>query len=159
MTLRLVPITLRTARRFIAEHHSHNLPPNGWLFGVGVQADENLVAVGVAARCKAKALDRLEHVEIIRVATDCTPMVCSMAYGHLCSAAKHLGRTRAYSYTLAGEPGTCLKAAGFELDTPTAGDVRGWAGHGRIRVDVDLFGDPRVPPGRKVRWRRELVHA
>lgn len=153
--LRLVPITLRDARRFVAQHHSHNDPPAGWLFGVGVARGDDLVAVGVAARVRARALDRLDAVEIVRVATDRTPMACSMIYGHLCSAAKHLGRSRAYTYTLASEPATCVKAAGFVFD----GTVRAedWERPGRPRYATDLFGTPRTPPGEKCRWRRDLV--
>lgn len=157
MTLRLVPVTLRDARRFIAEHHSHNAPPTGWLFGVGVEeVGGGLVAVGIAGRMKARALDKLDNVEIIRVATDCTPMSCSMVYGHLCSAAKHLGRRRVYTYTLARERASCVKAVGFVIDAELP-DERGWNRPCRPRIEYDLFGAQRTPMEPKVRWVRELL--
>lgn len=157
-TRNLVPLTLADCRRFVASYHSHSpVTAKGWLFGVGVRgSDGNLAAVGIASRVKARHLDKLEHVEISRVATDCTRMACSMVYGHLCSAAKHLGRTRAYTYTLASECASCVKAAGFVFDAESP-DERGWDRSKRPRVEVDLFGNERTPHEAKVRWRRELV--
>ena len=35
MTLEVVPMTLREARAYVAEHHRHHLPPQGGLFAIG----------------------------------------------------------------------------------------------------------------------------
>lgn len=38
--LELVPITLADAKRFVGQHHRHNLPPVTWRFGVGVRSNK-----------------------------------------------------------------------------------------------------------------------
>lgn len=153
--MQLVPISLAQARRFVAEHHSHNGPTNGWKFGVGVECDGQLVAVGVCEPVKARLLGDDRCIEIVRVATDRTRMACSMVYGALCRAAKALGYLVAYTYTLASECASCVKAAGFVFDAFVS-ENSGWSRVNRPRVDIDLFGTPTKPLGEKVRWRRDL---
>lgn len=41
MTLELRPVTLSEARRFVGQLHRHNLPPEGWLFGVGIEDEDS----------------------------------------------------------------------------------------------------------------------
>lgn len=159
MTLELVPISLAEARRFVAEHHSHNEPTTGWKFGVGVQLADRLVAVGVAEPPRARLLDPSRRsVEITRVATDRTRMACSMVYGALCRAAKALGYRRAYTYTLEEECAACVRAAGFVYDGTTKPDDD-WNKPGRPRRTTNLFGDRLIPTGVKHRWRRDLCAA
>lgn len=44
---------------------------------------------------------------------DGTKQACSMLYGAMCRAARALGYTEVWTYTLPEEPGTSLRAAGF----------------------------------------------
>lgn len=159
MTLELCPLTLREARSYVATHHRHNGPPHAWKFGVAVidrRSAGGIVAVGVAGRPEARALDDGMTIEVIRVCSDGTDNACSKAYGALCRAAKALGYRHAISYTLASEPGTSLKAAGFEVEAVCT-DERGWDRAKRPRQEVDLFGNEATPQEAKLRWGRRLA--
>lgn len=152
----LIPISLAEARAFIAEHHSHNLPPQGWRFGVGAAVDGRLVGVATAGRPVARHLDDGVTVEVTRCCTDGTPMVASMLYGAVTRAAKALGYRRAITYTLAEEPASCVKAAGF-VEVGTVAARPSWSTPSRPRHQTDLFDRPRRPAGPKVRWERTLA--
>lgn len=157
--LTLVPVTLRAANAFIGEHHRHNLPVRGWIVGVGVQDEGGgLVAVGILGRTVARGADDGRTAEVTRVCTIGAPHAASMVYGALCRAAKALGYHRVITYTLQEEPGTSLRAAGFEVDAKLAARPaweRSEAGQGRYQTD--LFGNDRRPPGPKIRWVRRLT--
>lgn len=148
--LTLRPITLADARRYVAEHHRHNLPPQGWLFGVAVEDHERIRGVAVAGRPVARALDDGHTIEITRSCTDGASNANSMLYGALWRAARALGYRRAFTYTLASESGASLRASGWTRDAELA--ERGGWDNGRHRVEVDLFGNERTPTGPKVRW-------
>lgn len=156
MRLELRPVTLRDARRFIGEHHRHNLPPRGWLFGVSVWSAGEMVGVGVAGRPVAREIPALT-LEITRTCTIGTPNACSMIYGALARAGKALGYHKVITYTLASEDGASLKAAGFVVEAVLPGRPS-WDYTGQARMQVDLFGDDRRPPDAKLRWGRELSH-
>lgn len=127
MTLRIIPITLRTAAAFIAEHHRHNKPPRGWKFGMGLVDDweilrwrdgddvreGKLVGVITAGRPIARALDDGLTLEVNRSCTDGTPNANSMLYGAVWRAAKAMGYQRCITYTQADESGASLRAAGW----------------------------------------------
>lgn len=83
MTLRIVPLTLNAARRWIAQHHAHLDAPAGGMFCVGVETDGT------------------------------TPHAASMAIGAIVRAARALGWRRVVSYTLVGEAGTSYRASGW----------------------------------------------
>lgn len=156
--LRLVPVTLRQARRFVGEHHRHNLPPAGWKFGVGVaRSDGELCGVAIAGQPVARGLDDGWTIEITRNCTVGDRNAPSMLYGALLRAAKALGYRRAYTYTLAEEPGTSPRAVGFLVDAELPARD-GWDMPARRRVDVDLFGVSRTAHDKaKVRWRYDLA--
>ena len=158
--LRVVPITLAEAKKFIGLHHRHNLPPVTWRFGVGIESDGVLVGAGMAGNPMARKLMTADPtlIEIVRVTTTGAKNACGMIYGALCRAAKALGYRRAVTYTLASEPGTSLLAAGFTLVAELA-PSRGWNQPSRPRYERDLFGDARTPEGPKLRWEKELVAA
>jgi hypothetical protein len=155
VTLELVPLTQRAAHAFVVEHHRHNRRDRGDLFRVGLARDGELVAVAVAGRPKAQALQDGRTIEITRVCTLGDVNACSRLYGALCRAAAALGYRRAITYTLASEPGSSPRAAGFTLDAEL--DERNWAEEsGYPRYSENLLGEPIVPPGAKRRWCRAL---
>ena len=160
MTDELVPIALRDARRFIAEHHRHNAAPRGWLFGVSLVRDGELRAVGVAGRPTARALQDGLTVEITRVCTVGDRNAASRLYGALCRAAAALGYRRAVTYTLASEAGSSLLAAGFAADAGVPGRAHkhetGIAAGPRALDLLQLFDDAKMPLEDKVRWSRTL---
>lgn len=156
MSLRLRPVTLTEARRFVGEHHRHNLPPRGHLFSVGVEVEGQLVGVAIASRPVARMLDDGRTVEVVRTCTDGTPNANSMLYGAITRAAKALGYDRAFTYTLASEPGTSLRAAGWARDADLKARPT-WDTPSRRREQTDLFGQDRRPSEPKVRWVKELA--
>lgn len=148
MSLRVEPIGRDRARAvaFIAELHRHNAVPAGWLFGTTAWDGDQLVGVGCAGR-PCRALQDGYTVELTRITSDGTRNVCSLLMGRLCRAATALGYRLAVTYTLVGEDGASLRAAGFTKVARTA-DQR-WDRPSRRRNSPS-------PEGPKDRWERRL---
>lgn len=159
MTLTARPIYRTEARAWIWKHHRHNVPPTGWLGAVAILDDGRLCGVGTLGRPNAPALQDGVTAEVTRCCTDGTKNAASMIYGRLCRAAAAFGYTSVVTSTLASEPGSSLRAAGFVLESkPRARDE--WVrSEGSMRYQQDLFGDDRRPTEPVVRWRRQLVPA
>lgn len=156
MMLDVRPITLRDARRFIGMHHRHSMAPRGWLFGVQlVDGGSETRAVAVASRPVAQALQDGRTIEVTRVCTLGDHNAASRCYGALCRAAKALGYARAVTYTLADEPGTSPRAAGFTKAGEVAGG-RSWRGRASSAYPENLLGEAATPVEGKVRWERML---
>lgn len=154
--MELVPVTLAECRRFIAEHHRHNIPPVGWKFGVGLRnGGPELVGVAVASRPVARMLDDGQTLEVTRTCTDGTPNANSKLYGAIARAAKALGYRRLVTYTLESETGVSLRAAGFSAHSTVPAN-REWDRISRRRYQQDIFGNNRRPLEAKVRWERGL---
>lgn len=147
VTLVLQPITFGEARAFIAEHHRHHLPPNGWKFGIAVNDGEKVVGVVTVGRPVARMLDDGWTLEVTRCCTDSTRHAASMLYGAAKRAARSLGYRRLITYTLAEEPGTSLIAAGWRslYTTKDRPGGRSWNMPSRPRVD-------KAPLGPKTLW-------
>jgi hypothetical protein len=152
VALRLVPVTLAEAKRYIAEVHRHNDPPKTHRVSVGVADDDGkLRGVGVMGNPVARKQDDGRTAEVLRVATDGAPNACSMLYG-----AWALGYDRLITYTLETEGGASLKASGWTRDGIT--DYRPdhkWDAHPNVVRSWQrptLFFAPKVPTGPKVRW-------
>src|SRR5215468_10390775 len=110
----------------------------------------------ITGRPVARALQDGWTCEVLRVATDGAPNACSLLYGAACRAARALGYRRVVTYTLATEPGSSLRAAGFERDKGVRAE-KTWGRPSRPRVQTDLFGEAQRPTGAKVRWVRRLA--
>lgn len=156
MSLAVCPVTLTEARAFVGKHHRHNLPPQGWLFGVGLTDGDRLRGVAIAGRPVARMLQDGRTIEVTRVCTDGVENGCSMLYGAITRAAKALGYQRAFTYTLQSESGASLKASNWRVDAEI-GVQPSWSRESRPRVQVDLFGLERRPPEPKIRWIKELA--
>lgn len=146
-TLQLVPIGLRDANKLVEHWHRHHGPTRGHKFSVAVMSsDGEPHGVAIAGRPVARQLDDGFTLEVLRVATDGTPNVCSMLYGAVRRAGINMGYRpeKIITYTLASEPGGSLRAAGWHRDTDTKGGS--WDSPSRRRVD-------KAPTGPKVRWR------
>lgn len=154
--LRKAPVSLAEAKRYLADHHSHNsVPPAGWLFGTAVYNGPTLCGIGMAGR-PARGLQDGATAEITRVCTVGDRNACSMIYGGLLAALKAIGWRRAYTYTLKSECAACVRAVGFVKDA----DLRARGPHIRPlqgRYVTDLFGTVRRPPDPKVRWLKVLA--
>lgn len=151
----IVPLTLAQARRYVAEHHRHNEPPVGHRFSIGLQRDGELVGVVIAGHPVARKADDGRTLELVRLTTEGDRNACSRLYGAACRAAFAMGYRKVITYTLADEPGSSLRAAGFRQDGMTT-HRDGWV-HTTGPRSGDrprLFDPPLMPTGPKCRWER-----
>jgi hypothetical protein len=139
-------MSVAEAMRRVGEWHRHLPKVTGGLFAAAVEADGECVGVAIAGR-GARVWEGTGRIVITRVATTEARNACSMLYGAICRAAQALGYREAWTYTLGDEPGTSLRAAGFnEVGTTGGGE---WSRPSRIR-------EAAVRPDKKRRWRRVL---
>lgn len=140
--MRVIPVTLRQAGAFIAQHHRHNKPPRGWKFGIGVEREGVLVGVATAGRPVAREVQQREPLtlEVNRTCTDGTRNANSMLYGAVWRAAKAMGYTRAITYIQGDEDGASLRAAGWVKvkDLPARGS---WAAS-TVNAELKAMRDP-----------------
>jgi hypothetical protein len=144
--LQLRPISLRVANEFVAANHRRHGPVCGHKFAVAVADGRGAVrGVAIAGRPVARLLDSGWRLEVVRVATDGTPNVCSMLYGATARAGVAIGYRREdiLTYTLASEAGASLRAAGWVQVAITNGSS--WDRPSRPRTD-------HHPTTDKIRW-------
>ncbi len=150
----LTPITGKQAMQWVADTHRHLPKLQGALFAVAVREAGQIVAVGTAGN-PPRVWQGTGRFVITRVAAkpvaadpgEHAKPYCTMIYGALCRAGKALGYREAWTYTLAEEPGTSLRAAGFEDMGLTRAEE--WTRPSRTRAAA-------VRPEAKRRWRRVL---
>lgn len=150
----LVPVSLKEAAHFNTRHR-HNPITGINRFAIGVKRADQLIGVAIVGNPKAGALDNGENCEVTRCCTDGTENACSMLYGAAARAAKAMGFAKIYTYTLASEPGTSLRAAGFMKDADVRGE-KSWDRPSRPRIQTNLFGEAQRPAEDKIRWVRIL---
>jgi hypothetical protein len=148
--MRLRPCTVKAAQAFVRVHHRHLPTIQGGLFAVTVEDGKEIVGVGIAGH-PARVWMGTGRIVISRVATTGAPNACSMIYGALCRAAKALAYSEVWTYTLPEEPGSSLRAAGFE-DMGMTEARETYSRPSRSRR-------PSVRPEAKRRWRRLLCSA
>ena len=141
--LEIVPVSLAEANEFVTRHHRHHGKVVGHKFSIGAAADGHIVGVAVVGRPVARGLDDGWTLEVTRCCTDGTPNAASALYGAAWRATKALGYRKLVTYTLATEPGTSLRAAGWQIVGEVTG--RSWSCPSRPRIDKH----PTLP---KIRW-------
>lgn len=148
----IVPVTFKAAQKMVVEWHRHlpNLTGSRFACALAETSGEPF-AVGTAGT-PSRMWNEQRKIVISRIAVKpgTAPSVnaCSRLYGRLCRAAEALGYREAWTYTLPGEPGTSLFAAGFEDMGLTDGGE--WDRPSRAREKA-LRAEP------KRRWRRMLA--
>lgn len=163
MSLELVPVTLREANDFVAQHHRHNgrTARNGGKFAIGAEAaiadgTVTLVAVAIVGNpLSATYMDGFT-AEVLRVCTssDAPKNACSILYGACWRAWRAMGGRRLVTYTLQSEPGTSLRAAGWRLVAECQPRGEGWDKRDHLRRDWQpIYGQA------KFRWETGTVHA
>lgn len=142
----VVPVTLRQACAFIAEHHRHNKPPRGWKFGIGLTSDGAMCGVATAGRPVARMLDDGFTLEVNRTCTDGTRNANSMLYGAVWRAARAMGYRRCITYTQHDECGASLRAAGWRRvkDLPARASWAQSTGNAALRAKRDPEGNGGV---------------
>lgn len=140
----IVPISMQDAREWVDRHHRRHRAPESGLFALAVAVSGEIRGVAIIGRPVARALQDGWTAEVTRVAVvEGVPNACSKLYAAAWRAARALGWRRLITYTLASEPGTSLRAAGWQV----VGQVRGrsWDTPSRPRIDAHPLDD-------KVRW-------
>lgn len=153
-------MTRTQTRAFVRAHHRHGRrPPASEILRAGLEHDGELVAVAIAGIPARELMDGYT-IEIsrvcVRAGVDPTVNACSRLYGALCRAAAALGWRRAISYTLDHEPGTSLRAAGFQPVDDVPARSRAVKLGGRPRYQENLLGEVVELETAKVRWERRL---
>lgn len=145
--LTLIPVSLKEANAFVAEHHRHHKPVTGHKFSLGCMQGGRLVGVAIVGRPVSRYLDNGRTLEVNRLCSAGEKNVCSFLYGAAAKAAKALGYSRIITYTLDTEPGTSLRAAGW-ICNGTAGGKQ-WTG--KRRPAAELY-----PAQMKLRYEKRL---
>ncbi len=143
MSLHLVPVTLREANAYVAEHHRHHGEARGCIVVLAVADDERIRGIAVVGRPVARKLQDGWTAEVTRVCTDGARNACSMLYGAAWRAVRALGYRRLVTYTLAEEGGASLRAAGWRCVGEAGGGS--WSRADRPRIDMH-------PTQTKLRW-------
>ena len=82
--LELVPISLKEANAFVAQHHRHHRPVTGHKFSVAAAVngalDGEIVGVAIVGRPVSRYLDDGWTLEVNRLCTDGTRNACSFLY-------------------------------------------------------------------------------
>lgn len=143
----LAPITVKAAQKLVKLWHRHLPDIQGGLFAVAVVEPPEVLGVGIVGN-PARVWQGTGRCVIARVAVNESRNACSIVYGALCRAAKALGYSEAWTYTLPHEPGTSLRAAGFEYMGTTDGGE-----HDR----PSRHRKPAANAAPKHRWMRRLA--
>lgn len=151
------PITLREANAYVAQHHRHNLPTNGHKWSLACWDGDRLCGVAIAGQPVARKLDDGLTIEVRRVCTDGTYNACTKLYGACARVAREMGYKRVITYTLRSEPGTSLKASGWERDGDAGGVSWNMPSRPREETQITLFGEvKKYPDEKKVRWSKRF---
>lgn len=145
--MEIVPLTLKEANAFVANLHRHHKPCTGHRFSLGLRNNEgDLVGVAIVGRPVARAVDQYNVCEVSRLCTDGTRNACSALYGACARVAKEMGFKYIQTYILESEPGTSLRASGWQSDGVVRKDGVGWNNR-KGRTDSQ-------PTEAKERWKK-----
>lgn len=112
--LTIVPLTIRAANAFVAQHHRHHGPVPGAKLALGVTDDHGVLrGVALLGRPIARAYDDGLTAEVNRTCTDGTRNANSALYGAAWRVCSAMGYRRLVTYTQLGESGASLTAAGW----------------------------------------------
>lgn len=115
MGLEVRPITYKAACAYLAAHHRHLKDrPQGWLFGAAAYLSSAIVGVVMVGR-PARLLQDGTTAQLHRVCCDGTFNAPSFLVARGRRAAAEIGYRRVFSYTMPGESGASMRAAGFRL--------------------------------------------
>lgn len=112
--MKIVPVTLAQANELVKRLHRHHAPTVGHRWSIGLEHEGKLIGAAICGRPKARMLPQYTLLEVNRLVTDGTPNACSMLYGACAKIAKLMGFHEIETTILDSEPGTSLKATGWE---------------------------------------------
>lgn len=143
MALEIIPMTLAEANKFVQDFHRHHQPTVGHRWSIGVATNGKLCGVAICGRPVARALPQYQLLEVNRLATDGTPNACSKLYGACAAIAKLMGFADIETTILDSEPGTSLRAAGWQFRRVIKGRDWNCPSRGGRRTDQPMC-DKRV---------------
>jgi len=121
-TIKIIPITLKTANGFVIKHHRHHSKAQGCKFCIGVVDEKDeLRGVAIVGRPVPRFLDNGLTAEVTRLCTDGYKNACSFLYAACAKIAKHMGYGRIITYILATEKGASLRASNWTCDGSRGG--------------------------------------
>ena len=144
MRLHIFPITLKEANALITCWHRHHKPVPGAKFAVGVK-NEHVRGAAICGRPVARMTDPHTTLEVMRLVTDGTPNACSILYAACARIAETMGYRKIQTFILATEPGTSVRAAGWQCEGLCGGGS--WSRPSRCRLDEH-------PLGPKQKWSK-----
>jgi hypothetical protein len=148
--LRVKPLTLKQANAAVGEWHRHHKLAVGHRWSIGVYAGDELVGAAIVGRPVARLTPQYSIAEVSRLVTNGTKNGCSILYAACARAARAMGFDEIQTFILADEPGTSLRAAGWQED-PKVSDGGDWNRPSRTGRRKDQ------PAGKKRRFYRFLT--
>lgn len=142
-----IPLELKQANAFVAEHHRHHDPVYRDKFRVGCEMEGEVVGVANVGRPVNRNLDDGKTLEVTRLCTTGEKDVCSFLYSRCARIAKEMGYSKIITYILGSESGTSLKASGWHKEADVSG--RNWSCPSRPR-------NTTAPICNKQRWAKIL---
>lgn len=130
-------------------------------WAIGCEVDGRLVGAAIAGRPVARGedagqielLDPLaapggdgpfrRTAEVLRLVTNGHPNACSKLYAACARIAEGMGYERIQTYILASEPGTSLRAAGWEMELEVRGRDWNTPSRGGRRTDQPMVDKQR----------------
>ena len=146
--LRARPATIKQANEMIDKLHRHHKPVPGHRFSIAAMDGERLCGVVVVGRPVGRLVPQYNVCEVTRLVTDGTKNACSFLYARAARAAAAMGFDWIQTYTLASEPGTSLRAAGWECDGVVRPNGKGWNNRANRKTCQ--------PTEVKQRWRKQF---
>lgn len=148
-TMRVIPITINEANRFVNQYHRHNTKTsrNGGRFAIGAYEDTlGLVGIAIVGNPIARNLCDGFTTEILRTCTrpDAPKNTNSFLYSACKRVWQSMGGRKIITYTLLSESGASLRGAGWEHDADVKGGT--WNRLNRRRVTREISLKP------KIRW-------
>ena len=123
--MKVRPCTLGQANRLVDALHRHHDPVQGHRFSIALYDDEDcLRGVAIVGRPVAPKTEQYQVAEVLRICTDGTRNACSKLLGACARIAKEMGFSSIQTFTLDSEPGTSLRAAGWQMVHVTSGGTR-----------------------------------
>jgi hypothetical protein len=138
---------LKQANELVSKFHRHHKPSVGHRFSLGVVDEKGLLhGAAIIGRPVSRELPQYVVAEVNRLVTDGTSNACSALYGACARVAKEMGFLKIQTYILESEPGTSLKASGWNFEDWTSGGNWNHSWRKGRREDQ--------PMDRKQRWAR-----
>ena len=159
--LEIRPISIKHANDYIEQFHRHHGQKVGCRFAIACYDGETLVGVAIYANPVARNSDDGLTIEVSRLCTDGTKNACSKLYSACARISKEMGFKRIQTFILDSEPGTSLKASGWDCEG-IAGFYN-WLKTGSKREQnrheceqLSIFQKKRPPEQMKIKWSKTL---